>query len=192
MTGTRHSIIPSAQYSKRTNDMRKSSIRQGFTLIECLIGLAISAMLLAAVAVAFNASVINYAENERMYKVINNARQALARMTGEIRTCGYLVDPDNPATLVSVPMAVPANQCKVYRPNGELVTYDFSSADQKLYLTVASGRYLLCDKVTGATFDRTTVNGIDATSVEISLTVRSGSFQRSLSAAAVVRKNLGL
>jgi len=43
------------------------SIRRGFTIVECLIGLAISAVLLTAVAVAFNASVVNYGENQDMY-----------------------------------------------------------------------------------------------------------------------------
>ncbi len=60
--------------------------RRGFTVVECLIGLAISAILLAAVAAAFNASLTNYRENERMYVTMNNARQALTRMTSEIRT----------------------------------------------------------------------------------------------------------
>ena len=68
-----------------------NSVRgRGFTLIECLMGLAISAILLVAVAVAFNASLTNYRENEDMFWAMNNARQALMRMTNEIRNAGYL------------------------------------------------------------------------------------------------------
>ncbi|MFA5422883.1 MAG: prepilin-type N-terminal cleavage/methylation domain-containing protein, partial [Phycisphaerae bacterium] len=60
----------------------------GFTLVELLISLLITGMLLAAVAVALNASAINYRENEKMYLTINSARQALERMTRELRNAG--------------------------------------------------------------------------------------------------------
>ena len=163
----------------------------GFTIIECLIGLAISVVLLTAVAVAFNASIMNYRENEQMYQTINSARQALTRMTNEIRAAGYLPDPDDPLSQLSVPMGQPANQCQMWRPNGECITFDFRSTDQKLYLVINGNRYVLCDNVTAATFTMMpTDNYLDAKSVEISLTVRCGDFQRTLCAAAAIRRNL--
>jgi Tfp pilus assembly protein PilW len=157
------------------------------------VGLAISAILLAAVAVAFNASIINYGENERMYQTINNARQALTRMTSEIRTAGYSDGSTVPPTWYGVAHnTAPANQCVLYLPNHELITYRFSSADRKLYLVknATNDRYVLCDNVTGATFTTLTDNGVDARSVQISLTVRNGNFERTLAAAAVIRRNL--
>ncbi len=150
-------------------------------MVECLLGLAISAVLLAAVAVAFNASVVNYRENEQMYQTINYARQALTRMTSQLRT-GYAVD-----------SAAPANRCNFFTSADEDTSYEFRSADKKLYLiTNANARqYVLCDNVTAATFSKTpTDNGQDCKSVQISLTVRSGDFQRTLCAAAVIRRNL--
>lgn len=184
--------------SCRRNNMSKQSChhgrvrRTGFTIVECLLGLAISAVLLTAVAVAFNASIMNYRENEQMYQTINSARQALTRMTNEIRAAGYLPDPDDPLSQLSVPMGQPANQCQVWRPNGESITFEFRSTDQKLYLVTNGSRYVLCDNVTAATFNPIGDGGggMDAKSVEISLTVRCGDFQRTLCAAATIRRNL--
>lgn len=154
-----------------------------FTMVECLIALAISAVLLTAVAVAFNASIINYRENEKMYWTMNNARQALTRMTSQIRTASS-VDP-----------AAPSNQCNFHTGDAapQDLTYEFRIADNALYLITNSdgNEYVLCDNVTAAAFSVTpTDDGMDCKSVQISLTVRDGDFERTLSAAAVVRKNL--
>ena len=43
-----------------------------FTIIELLLALAITAMLLTAAAVAFNASIKNYQENEKWIFELNN------------------------------------------------------------------------------------------------------------------------
>jgi phage baseplate assembly protein gpV len=135
-------------------------------------------MLLAAIAVAFNASVMNYAENEQMYQTINNGRQALTRMTSELRTA-YTVDP-----------GAPTNQCNFFTADGADTRYQF--AGNQIRLQKNGGTWhVLCDNVTAATFTKTpTDDGMDSKSVQISLTVRSGDFERTLSAAAVMRRNL--
>ena len=174
--------------------MRKSSIIHrpswitgGFTIIECLIGLAISAVLLTAVAVAFNASIINYRANEDMFWSMNNVRQALTRMTSEIRTAGYF---DGGSWYGMAHSATPTDHCTFYLPNHELITYEFRSADHRLYLVknATNQEYVLCNDVQNATFTTTSNNGLDATGVEISLTVRTGGVSRTLSAAAVLRR----
>ncbi|MHC4720938.1 MAG: PilW family protein, partial [Planctomycetota bacterium] len=58
----------------------------GLTIVELLVAMAITTLLVVAVAAAFNASVTNYQENEDIFKTINNARQALSRITRDIRT----------------------------------------------------------------------------------------------------------
>lgn len=171
-----------------------SSIRRGFTLVECLIGLAISAMLLAAIAVAFDASVTSYVDNEDMFWAINNARGAMARMTTQIRTAGYL-DPD--LGLLTIPYSPGASpDCSLWTPEGENILYEFRAADRKLYLiknpTSARREYVLCDDVVDATFTKMpATDPNDCKSVQILLTVESGGVRRTLSAAAVVRRNLG-
>ena len=167
--------------SKIVNHQSKLNHRSGFTIVELLLALAISGMLLAAVAVAFNASATNYRENEEIFKTINNARQALFRMTSQLRTANA-VDP-----------AAPSNECSFFTSALENLTYEFRSADNKLYLITNSDaqEYVLCDNVTAMSFSRIlTDDGLDCKSVQISITVASGDLERTLAAAAVVRRNL--
>jgi len=91
----------------------------GFVLAELLIGLAITAVVLTAVAVAFNAAAINYRENEGIFKAINGARQALFRMTTQIRTASA-VDPNSAN-----------NECAMITAGGEDITYRYESARKK-------------------------------------------------------------
>jgi prepilin-type N-terminal cleavage/methylation domain-containing protein len=160
---------------------QNSALQAGFTIAEVLIVLAITGILLTAVAVAFNASIINYRQNEQMFKTINNARQALCRMTSQLRT-GHWVDP-----------IAPNNQCSFYTADAdgnEPITYDYRSADNKLYLIASGNAYVLCDNVMAATFTKTPDGSGDCKSVQISMTVQSGNIQRTLSAASVIRRNL--
>ncbi|MHC4424837.1 MAG: prepilin-type N-terminal cleavage/methylation domain-containing protein [Planctomycetota bacterium] len=161
--------------------MRNTRYETGFTIAELLLALAIAGMLLAAVAVAFNASTVNYRENEDIFKTINSARQALFRMTSQLRTADA-VDPNSPN-----------NQCSFFTASGEDITYEFRNADNKLYLITNSDgqEYVLCENVTAMSFTRTlTDDGLDCKSVQISMTVTSGNVQRTVSTAAVVRRNL--
>ena len=171
-------LRPSASMKNQTKIKNQTSPR-GFTIIECLIGLAISAILLAAVAVAFNASVTNYRENEDMFWSVNNARQALARMTSEIRI-GYPIQ-----------LTEPNNQCSFITASSEDITYEFRATDHRVYLkkNATNQEYVLCDEVVAANFEKVyTINGDDVRAVQISLTVQSGGSRRTLSSVAAVRR----
>ncbi|MGE5296698.1 MAG: PilW family protein [Solirubrobacterales bacterium] len=172
---------------------RSSSARRGFTLIECLLSLAITAVLMAAVATAFNASAISYKENEEMFWAINGARQAMERMVSQLRTAGYV---DANGVVYGVPhQSAGSSSCLLYTPTGSIVRFEFRGTDKKLYLiqgnTSTSPEYVLCDGVTAASFTTTSKNGVDATGVQILLTVQSGGASRTLSGAAVIRRALG-
>jgi prepilin-type N-terminal cleavage/methylation domain-containing protein len=163
---------------------------KGFTLVELLISLVIVGMLLAAVAATLSASAVNYRENERVYRTINNARQALERMTSELRTAGTYI---SETFVASKDPYAPDNKCDLFTASGQDITYEYRSADSKLYLITNSNgnEYVLCDNVTNAVFIKTlTDDGDDVKSVRISLTVQSGDYESTLSAAAVIRKNL--
>ncbi len=162
---------------------RDTTYKGGFSLAELLLALAITGMLLAAVAIAFNASAINYRENEDVFRTVNNARQALSRITSQLRTA----DAVNPNS--------PNNQCTLITANGDDITFSYSGADNKLYLIDNSSgdSYTLCDGVTAMTFAKNIVTEGLVTyvkSVQISITVASGNAQRTFSTAAVVRRNL--
>jgi prepilin-type N-terminal cleavage/methylation domain-containing protein len=163
--------------------MKNAKYKTGFTIVELLIALAISAMLLVAVAVAFNASAVNYQENEDILRTINNARQALFRITSQLRTANAVVHD------------APSNECTLITAAGENITYQFRSAENKLYLitNVDSKEYVLCDNITAMTFIKTWVTEdtlIKVKSVQISITVVSGNIQKTISAAAAIRRNL--
>jgi Tfp pilus assembly protein PilW len=165
-------------------EIRGTRCKYGFCIAELLIVLAITGILLAAVAVALNASIINYRENEDIFKAVNSARQALSRVTSQLRT-GHWVNPSEPN-----------NRCSFFTADAdgnEPISYEYRSADNKLYLITNSDsqEYVLCENVTSMSFDKTLTDDLsDCKSVQISMTVQSGNVQRALSAAAVVRRNL--
>ena len=165
--------------------MKNVKYKTGFTIAELLIALAISAMLLVAVAVAFNASAVNYQENEDIFKTINNARQALFRMTSQLRTANAVVHD------------APSNECTLITAAGEDITYRYNSGVNKLYLVTnddsSDSDYVLCDNVTAMTCTKTWVVEdavIKVQSVQISITVARGNVQKTISAAAAIRRNL--
>jgi type II secretory pathway pseudopilin PulG len=166
-----------------------------------LIALAITAILLTAIAVAFNASIINYTENQNIFKAINSARQALSRITTEVRT-GWWVDPNNGQTRCEVLCADGSTYHTYY-----LVSYvdDNGQQKKKLKLHVSSNLNdvtnpldpSLCDNVADMTFNCTVAPPLPpelpdpyVKSVQISMTVVSGNVRQTVSAAAVVRKVL--
>jgi prepilin-type N-terminal cleavage/methylation domain-containing protein len=170
----------------------KHNSPNGFTLIELLISLAIMGMLLTALAAALNASIINYRENEKIFRGINSARQALVRMTSQIRTAGYDVN----GVCQAVDPDAPINQCNLNTNTGENITYEFRDSSYAEYpntllLITNNTEYVLCDNVTACQFVKTLAeDGINAKSVRISLTISDGSMEQKLSAAAVVRRVL--
>jgi hypothetical protein len=150
-----------------------------------LIALALAGMLLAAVAVAINASATNYQQNKDIFKAVNSARQALFRMTSQLRTASA-VDP-----------AAPSNECTMITAASENITYQYNSGDGKLYLItnddLTDSDYVLCDNVKAMNCTKTT-EVVDAVTivknVQISLTVASDDVEKTISAAATIRRNL--
>lgn len=64
----------------------KSHSSGAFTIAEMLIALAILALLLAAVALAFHGSLMSYSENQKIAEVIQASRVVLHRIMTEVRT----------------------------------------------------------------------------------------------------------
>lgn len=161
--------------------MKRRGQYTGFTLIELLMALAISALLLSGLGVAFNASMVSYTVNKDTYDGLNNARLALARMVSELRT-GYWIDPNAVQT-----------QCNFYTASGQDIGYDYRSTDKTIYLVthVDDSDYVLCRNVESATFSKTpTQDNADCQSVHIDLVVSSGAIQQSFSQTVAIRRNL--
>jgi len=161
--------------------MRYMRNKNGFTMAELLIALAVTAMLLVAVAAAFNASAINYRENNDIFNAVNSARQALTRITTQLRTANA-VNPNSPN-----------NECALITASREDITYRYNSGDKTLYLETNGNSYVLCKNVADMTFTKDKVvegSETKVKGVQISITVAAGDIQRTLSAAAVIRRNL--
>ncbi len=170
---------------------KKSKSSGAFTLVEILMSLAILAVLLASVATAFHASVMNYRENEDMFRAMNTARQALLRITTTIRTAQAVAkigieagdDADN-------------QRCSLITADDKDITYMYNAGDNILYLVtnydLTDSDYVLCRNVTAVSFDRATVpdNPAAIRNVRISMTVSIGNVSQTICTAAVVRKNL--
>lgn len=162
---------------------RSSGSKGGFTLVEILIAVALLAMLMAAVGVAVHASAVNYKANENIFKAMNTARQAMMRITTDLRT----------ATAVEV--SEPINQCSMVTADGRNITYRFNGTDT-LYLDINDianpKSYILCKNVTEMRFDRTPVSG-DPTKVKnvrILMKVTVGGVSQTVASAAVIRRNM--
>ncbi len=70
----------------RSGQRPSETFEDGVAVVEMLMALVILAMLMTAVAVAFDASVTNFQTNEGISKTMNMARSALLRITTELRT----------------------------------------------------------------------------------------------------------
>ncbi len=162
---------------------RNSGSKGGFTLVETLIAMALLAMLMAAVGVAVHASAVNYKANENIFKAMSTARQAMTRITTDLRT--------------ALPEASePASQCSMVTADGRNITYRFNGTDT-LYLDIHSGgttdSYVLCKNVTAMEFNRTIVpdsNPVEIRNVRISMTVTVGGVSQKVVSAAVIRRNM--
>ncbi|MHC4986943.1 MAG: prepilin-type N-terminal cleavage/methylation domain-containing protein [Planctomycetota bacterium] len=171
--------------------------QRGFTLIEVMLSLVILAVLMTAVAFAFDASVTNYQANKGIYETVNRGRQALLRITNDLRSAQAValvggVDPDN-------------TQVSLVTNTGTDITYRYDSDTGTLsYDDNATGSsYVLCNHVTGATFNRTEheiyrdngaggmvpITAIRDVRIVLTLTDESGEMSHTLAAATLVRKN---
>ena len=159
------------------NKTRKKS---GFTITEMMLALTITALLMAALATAINASMVNVNANEGSYKAINNARQALGRICSELRTAQGVQILEN------------FDYCTFINASGEQIQYWHHFSNGKLYLIKDAQMYTLCDGVEDMSFTKGVdpANPGNVRNVQITMTVKYGDVTKTLSTAAVVMRNM--
>jgi prepilin-type N-terminal cleavage/methylation domain-containing protein len=157
----------------------------GFTIAEMLVALAVMALLLTAVAVAFNASAQNYDQNKDMFNAVNMGRQAMLRMTTQLRTAS------------AVDTAEANTQCSFFDAANANVRFLYDSNAKTIYLypdliNHSTTHYVLCSNVTAMTFTRTVVVGSPSyvKSVQMSMTITVGDSSQTITSAVVLRKTL--
>lgn len=168
--------------------------QKAFTLVELLLSLAIFGMLMAAVAVAFDASIKNYQDNQGIYRTVNAARQTLLRLTNDVRTANNVAiesDEDNDYLSLTTPDIPPVS-----------MTYRFHRPSGNLYLNTGDSEYLMLGIVNdNKQQNRVIVDDLKITpghvngeirNVRIVMTVTDpdSGVSQTLAAAAVVRRNL--
>ncbi|MFA6185782.1 MAG: type II secretion system protein [Phycisphaerae bacterium] len=157
--------------------MKNNIKKPAFTLIELMMSISILAIIMVAVGIALNASVMNYEANRDISEAVIKANQAISRITADLR-CAR-----------DVQTTEPNNQCSMHTSDGSDITYSFDSSQRKLYLIKGGTSYVLCDNIGSAVFDRE-VSGGKVKSVQIILTVTVGTFTQNACAAVVIRKNM--
>lgn len=158
--------------------MRKN---KGFTIIELLVSLAITAMLMTAVAIAFNASAMSYSDNRQMYESLNNARMSLTRITTQLRTAK------------SVNPFEDSSQCSFQADDGKFLMFRYDAANKKLLINSDSKEYTLCENVSAMAFSRQTgvIGGVTyVKGVQITMTVGSGRTAEKIATAVSLQKTL--
>jgi hypothetical protein len=163
---------------------------KAFSLVEVLLSLTLTAMLLASIAVATDASFTSYDQNDRIADSTQTARAILGRMAHDIRTA--LAVTTGAGTISVIP---PANA------NGlTLIQYAFANGVLTMNLTV-NGVVTVCPlldntgdvQITGFTI--TSTQGLDSQgvtctrSVTAHLTMTDGNQQFGVTASASPRRN---
>jgi prepilin-type N-terminal cleavage/methylation domain-containing protein len=101
-----------------------SFVRRGLSLIEVMISLAISATLLTAVAMAFNASAAAVEMNDQMFRATQAARVSVNQIMTEARRCQS--------------GAITGNSLNLTLASGETRTYSYDSVNKRLIATMTA------------------------------------------------------
>lgn len=148
--------------------------RRGMSLPELLMALSISAGLLVAVGVAFNASSQAATQTEQYHRSLQTARQAVNRIVGDIRRCQAVV--------------VGSDELIVTTPTAAEVQYAFDRSVNSLLYRVpqpAPAEPQIVTLARDVTDVRFATNG---TSVTLLVTVQVGSNSVTLSGSAMPRR----
>jgi len=165
-----------------THLIRKS--RRGLSLAEVMISLAISAMLLTAVAAAFSASSEAIDQNDQFFRASQAARVSMTQILTEIRRANAVQVPGNNKSLSMITF------------DNKDRTYSYDSDAQKLKMitndVLTDPDYTLASNCTSTTFDvdtMTDAGGIKhVVRVAVTIIVKVGSNTIRLTGSAAPRK----
>ena len=163
---------------------------KAFSLVEVLLALALSAMLMTAVAAAMDASFWSYDQNDRIADTTQTARAVLGRMANEIRTADAVT-----TTAGKISIIPPANGLGL-----TLIEYVYANGALTMNRTV-NGVVAVCPlldntgdvQVSGFTI--TATQGLDSQGVTctrgvtVHLTMTDGNQQFAVTASASPRRN---
>lgn len=112
----------------------RSGVRAGLGLAEVLISLVICAMLLTAVAVAFNATTSAVEVNDRFFRASQTARVAMTQMLAAARRSD--VAQVGTAAQQGQSTIENASNLDIITPDGEMFSYVFDAGGRELRMVV--------------------------------------------------------
>ena len=148
--------------------------RAGLSLIEVMIAVAISAMLLVAVAAAFSATSDSIEMNDQFTRASQAARISMNQIMAEVRKCKSGIT--SPTSL------------ELQTATDERRIYTYSSATKQLTLTLPDNvpptTYTLARSVTAAQF------ASDGRTISLTITVQIGDNRITLSSSGMPRRTV--
>ena len=173
---------------------------RGLSLAEVMISLAITSMLLVAVAAAFTSSASAIENNDAFFRCSQAGRVTLNQILAEIRNCDSL-DMSTANTINIIRQAsVDPNQQYARQPNEVSRAFTYDSANQRITLTITQttglpvlGPFELAGHVTACSFGPPQM-GLDYNNAEIPVrvpimvTVSTGGNSVALDGAAAPRR----
>ncbi len=165
---------PRARRAYRSHHAR-GPLRAGLSLIEVLISLAITAMLLTAVATAFAATAKAIEINDQFFRASQAARVSVNRIASELRKC------QNGALFGT-------NTLQITTTTGETRTYKHDAVNKRITLTIGTDPLAtpatVSSNVESATFFS------DGDSVGVNVIVAVGANKVILNGSAIPRRKI--
>ncbi|MBN2210304.1 MAG: prepilin-type N-terminal cleavage/methylation domain-containing protein [Sedimentisphaerales bacterium] len=118
------------------NILLKHRRRRGLSLVEILVALAITALLLTATAIAFEAAMDSYTTNHDLAMVSISTRNVLHQMCSNIRSSWN--DPVGPPPAPTY-VTADGTECTFFDQGGREITYAYNAAQHRLEVNIDNG-----------------------------------------------------
>jgi prepilin-type N-terminal cleavage/methylation domain-containing protein len=150
--------------------MGQKNSKKAFTIVEILLALAVGAMLITAITIAFNAAALNYRDNQAIAESVNTSRQFLYKITEQLRTADI--------------NSISNNVCNFTASDGQELTYYYDANDSCIYLTQNSTDYTVCENVNSLSFQQypTGADADDVEKVQVNISISQNGETRDFSA----------
>ncbi|MDY7010553.1 MAG: prepilin-type N-terminal cleavage/methylation domain-containing protein [Planctomycetota bacterium] len=167
--------------------MAVNTKNRAFTMVELLISLAITALLLASVAVGVHAYLKSYRDNERLISLMDTSRFVLSRMMIEARAAADLDSTAGQLTITPIVDGSGLQQIQYEYAGGQLHYRQTANGQQTDQVLIGDGS----DDITISEFS--VIREDDAEGIPVSVKMRlvltRGNESFPLTASAVIRRN---
>ena len=158
---------------------------RGFTIPELLIGVALMAILLAAMGTAFQGAMSSYDDNVKISAMVQAERSIMERMTREIRQAEDVQYSVNQLSIFPIPSAAGPDEIQYVLENGSFLYRTIEGGTTSSYVLLPAG-----DEVTVQGFSiETKVEDSRTTLVKVTLDLLSGDQSFSVTASGCPRRN---